>query len=136
MIRNINNDIDALNAARDKAYGLGPLRSIRDLFDRVSVCYAGRDCVVERDGDEFIVRRTDELCADVRALGAALIAKSLRGAHIGVIGENSYSFLIVLLATVCIGSVAVPLDKELTASDHAALLERADASVVFSAKKY
>ncbi len=136
MIRNLNNDIEALNAAREKAYGYGSLCSIRDLFDRVRRCYAGRDCIVERDGDAFLVHRTDELCADVEALGTALLAKDLRGAHIGVIGENSYAFLVVLLATVCIGSVAVPLDKELTASDHAALLERADASVVFSAKKY
>lgn len=136
LISDINRDIDQLNAARAVAYGGGSLHSIRDLFDRVAAAYTGRDCVVERSGSEYIVHRVDELCGDVTALGTALLSHGLQGAHIGIIGQNSYDFIVALLAVVCIGSVAVPLDKELNAADHDALLRRADASVLFCGEKY
>ena len=129
-------DPAALDAAREKAYGAGPLRSLRDLFDRVCACYAGRDCVVERKGNEYIIHTVDEFKSDVTALGTAFLDAGLGGAHIGLIGENSYDFLVVFFAAVCTGSVAIPLDKELTASDHAALLERADAQALFCGEKY
>ncbi len=136
MISDINRDTEQLNAARAVAYGAGSLHSIRDLFDRVVTAYAGRDCVVERSGNEYIVHSVNDLCADVAALGTALLAQGLRGVHIGIIGPNSYDFIVAFLAIVGIGSVAVPLDKELNAADHDALLRRADASVLFCGEKY
>ena len=136
MIQYINNDIEALLAARKQAYGRGSLQSIRDLFDRVTACYAGRSCVAERDGNDYIVHGVDELGSDVTALATSLLAKGFRGAHIGVIGLNSYDFIVAFLAAVCIGSVAVPLDKELNPSDHDKLLTRADASVLFCGEEY
>ena len=39
-----------------------------------------------------------------------------RQSHIAILGENSYQWLVVFMAAVMSGNVAVPLDKELDAA--------------------
>lgn len=54
---------------------------------------------------------------DVRNLGTALIAKGLREENIAIAGENSYGWCCSFFAVMAIGSVTVPIDKELPAED-------------------
>lgn len=52
---------------------------------------------------------------DVRHLGTALIANGLREENIAIVGENSYGWCCSFFAVMAIGSVTVPVDKELLA---------------------
>ena len=52
---------------------------------------------------------------DVRHLGTALIANGLREENIAIVGENSYGWCCSFFAVMAIGSVTVPVDKELPA---------------------
>ena len=54
---------------------------------------------------------------DVRNLGTALIAKGLREENIAIVGENSYGWCCSFFAVMAIGSVTVPVDKELPIED-------------------
>ena len=54
---------------------------------------------------------------DVRDLGTALISKGLREENIAIVGENSYGWCCSFFAVMAIGSVTVPVDKELPIED-------------------
>ena len=54
---------------------------------------------------------------DVRNLGTALISKGLREENIAIVGENTYGWCCSFFAVMAIGSVTVPVDKELPIED-------------------
>ena len=54
---------------------------------------------------------------DVRNLGTALISRGLREENIAIVGENSYLWCCSFFAVMAIGSVTVPVDKELPVED-------------------
>ena len=54
---------------------------------------------------------------DVRNLGTALIADGFREEKIAIVGENSYGWCCSFFAVMAIGSVTVPVDKELPVED-------------------
>ena len=54
---------------------------------------------------------------DVRALGTALIDRGLREENIAIVGENSYGWCCSFFGVMAIGSVTVPVDKELPIED-------------------
>lgn len=54
---------------------------------------------------------------DVRNLGTALVARGLREEKIAIIGENSYGWCCSFFAVMAVGSVTVPVDKELPLED-------------------
>lgn len=54
---------------------------------------------------------------DVRNLGTALISSGLREENIAIVGENSYAWCCSFFAVMAIGSVTVPVDKELPIED-------------------
>lgn len=54
---------------------------------------------------------------DVRNLGTALISRGLREENIAIVGENSYGWCCSFFAVMAIGSVTVPVDKELPSED-------------------
>ena len=54
---------------------------------------------------------------DVRNLGTALISNGLREENIAIVGENSYGWCCSFFGVMAIGSVTVPVDKELPIQD-------------------
>lgn len=60
---------------------------------------------------------------DVRNLGTALIAKGFREKNIALIGENSYGWCCSFFAVMAIGSVLVPIDKDLAPEDIAGIID-------------
>ena len=54
---------------------------------------------------------------DVRGLGTYLISKGYRETNIAILGENSYGWCCSFFVVMAIGSVTVPVDKELPIED-------------------
>ena len=54
---------------------------------------------------------------DVRNLGTSLVAGGLREENIAIVGENSYGWCCAFFAVMAVGSVTVPVDKELPIED-------------------
>ncbi len=72
----------------------------------------------------------------INSLGTALIDRGLKGKRIAVIGENCYQWATSYLAVICGTGVAVPLDKELGASELRQLAKEAKVSAVMFTEKY
>ena len=64
------------------------------------------------------------------AMGTGLIAEGVREKHIAIIGEASYNWITSYYATMSIGAVTVPVDKELPAEDIKSILESAECDFV------
>ena len=56
--------------------------------------------------------------------------------HIAILGENSYQWLVVFMAAVMSGNVAVPLDKELDVTGIRDLLLRSDSAICVYSDAY
>ncbi len=125
-----------LKKCRDTAFSGGGLISIRDLFDRVRNAYSGRTCIIEKKDKKTVAYSVDRFARDVKQLSYALENAGLTGRHVGIVGENSYRWIVAFFALTTVGSVAVPIDKELPDSDVVKLLKKADVSAVFCSAAY
>ena len=68
---------------------------------------------------------------DVRALATEMLSMGCAGKHCVLIGKFSYQWALVYYATLSIGAILVPLDRDWGASDLAETALRADASFLF-----
>jgi len=67
----------------------------------------------------------------IRALGTGIVALGLREKHVAVIGEASFEWVASFYALMSVGSVTVPLDKELPAADLCATMNTAGCEAIF-----
>lgn len=71
---------------------------------------------------------------DVRDLGTALISNGFRETNIAIVGENSYGWCCAFFAVMAIGSVTVPVDKELPTEDINGIITTTGCKVVIFGK--
>ena len=71
---------------------------------------------------------------DVRNLGTSLVARGLREENIAIVGENSYGWCCSFFAVMAIGSVTVPVDKELPIEDIDGIISSTSCKAVFYGK--
>ena len=64
------------------------------------------------------------------AMGTGLVNFGVREKHIAIIGEASYNWITSYYATMSIGAVTVPIDKELPADDIRSIIESAECDFV------
>ncbi len=72
-----------------------------------------------------------EFCSWVRNVAAGLDTMGLAGKNIGIIGDASPYWIATYLAVLAGGGIAVPLDRELAASEINGFLDTVDVSAVF-----
>ena len=68
---------------------------------------------------------------DVRALASEMLARGMQNRHVVVVGKMSYQFIVTYYATLLIGAVLVPLDKDWSAADLADTAKSADIDYLF-----
>ena len=71
---------------------------------------------------------------DVKNLGTALVANGLREQNIAIVGENSYGWCCSFFGVMAIGSVTVPVDKELPADDINGIITTTECKAVIFGK--
>lgn len=74
--------------------------------------------------------------ANVNALGTYLFEQGFHGAHIALIGENSYEWILTHFSVTCGGNVIVPIDKDLPVDEIAMLLKKSDCTALFFSPTY
>ncbi len=72
-----------------------------------------------------------ELRDDVRALASKLLEMGCAGKHVVIIGKMSYEWALTYYATLSIGGILVPLDRDWQPEDLADTVAKADASFLF-----
>ena len=64
------------------------------------------------------------------SMGTGLISEGVREKHVAIVGEASYNWVTSYYATMSIGAVTVPIDKELPADDIRSIIESAECDFV------
>lgn len=90
-------------------------------------------CQYDENGAEH-VRTYRELCDDVARIRRSLAARGLAQSRIAIAGENSYEWIVLFLATVSGGGVAVCVDIDQADDTVCQLIRQADADVVFASE--
>ncbi len=72
---------------------------------------------------------------EIGYLGTALWEQGYSGKRIGIIGENSYNWILGYFATACGLGVVVPLDKLLQKEELSGLIQRGEVSAILCDKK-
>lgn len=106
--------------------------NLRDLMESTVAKYGSRNAFklkIKKDQyrEVTFARYFSEICC----VGTALIAEGLAGQRIAVIGKNSYNWFLANLATQFVGSICVPLDKDLKYGEFENSLARSEATVIF-----
>lgn len=105
------------------------------------VCAKAEKC---KDAPAFQYMRGKRLCSvsyrkfldDILITGKYLPSQTERPAHVAILGENSYQWLVAFMAVVMSGNVAVPLDKELDSGGIWKQLADSDASLCVCSALY
>ena len=102
------------------------MAEIADMYgDKTAYSYRVKPNDAESQKRSYI-----ELRDDVYALATELMARGYQGKHIALIGKLSYSWVLVYYATMAMGSVLVPLDRDWQAADLADTVKKADADLL------
>jgi long-chain acyl-CoA synthetase len=108
--------------------------TVRALIESVGNEYSDRTAysyrINPRDKDVVKVSFA-EMRRDVRSLASALLQRGCAGKHCALIGRFSYEWAITYFATLSIGAVLVPLDREWHAEDLADTVKKANAEYLF-----
>ena len=94
--------------------------NIREAVEDFGVIYKGRVAYryrVKPHDKEAIKVTYDEMRDHVRAFATEIVARGLQGKKICVIGKHTYQLIQSYYATLAIGSVWVPLDRDWAKED-------------------
>ncbi len=107
--------------------------TIREMIRQVAEMYGDKPAYsfrIKPTDAEPVKKSYIELKDDVTALATELISRGYQGKHISLIGKLTYDWVLVYYATMSIGSVLVPLDRDWQAPDLADTVKKADASLL------
>ncbi len=117
-------------ALRSAFLAAGKPASLQELLVRAADIYADRTQVVEFAAGGRQSYSAKQLCADAAMLAEALHHKGFAGKNIGIIGKNSYAWMVSFFGVSCGVGTAVALDKELNADKLQLLIQKADLALV------
>lgn len=105
--------------------------TIKNIVDYSAKSFADMTAFKYIEGKEIIEKKYSDVKNDSEAVSRVLDSFGLIKKHIAIIGTSSYEWVISYLGIVDSGSVAVPLDASLPASELCDLVNRSDAAAVF-----
>ncbi len=124
-----------MNIYKKPLYDVEKISDIRELLFLIKNSYQDHTAFLVKIDGQYMPVTYNQFFDDCKALATALNGKGLAGGRIGVIGENSYEWAVTYMATVTMGSVIVPMDKELPKEETAPLIELAELdAIVYSLK--
>jgi len=111
------------------------ISDIRDMLFYATEKYNEKTAFLVKIAGQYMPITYRQYFEDVKAVATAFNEMGLSGKHIAVIGETSYEWVVTYMAAITMGSVIVPLDKELPKDETAPLIEIAELeAIVYSAK--
>ena len=109
--------------------------NLKQMYHASAEKWGEKTLFMQKVDGEYRPYSFNRYCADVDALGTALLARGLGGKRIIVSGENCYSWVTAYMATVCGVGVVVPVDKEIPAEEIANIARVSDAAAVIYSSK-
>jgi len=112
------------------------LSSIRELVEHAVERFQEKTAFMYERGGDTVSITYEQLHKDILALGTAFLEHGLADRKIAILGGNSYYWILTYLAIVSIGSVAIPLDKDLQAQEIEFLLNDSDTDALVYSSAY
>jgi len=112
------------------------IQTINDLADSFGSRFGTQDAIRWRKGAKIFTVSFARFSQEIHALSAALAEITPPGAHIAIVGENSYHWLLCWFAAICAGRVAVPLDFLLPMDELGMLIKESDAALLLYADDF
>lgn len=123
----------------NKKYPYYKVAEPTDLKDLITCCadtFGEKTAFWYKKKGEEIKVSFKQLQADINAFGTYLHSQGYTNAHIAVMGENSYEWIVSYFAIVNGGNVVVPIDKETNAEDVKFQLDKSDTTLFFHSNTY
>lgn len=106
--------------------------TMRQVLEMLETELAGRRVFRYMEGDAIKEIYGEEFFRNIRAAACLIRQKHLVGKKIGVIGKNSYDWIVNLCGIFWTGSVAVLLDREISEEELREYISRVDLKGIFS----
>lgn len=106
------------------------IKTLKDIVDTSASRYKEATAYRYKVKKEVIDKSFLQVKNDSMAISRMIEALELKGKHIAIIGPTSYPWIVSFFGITGSGSVAVPLDVQLPATDLCELLDRADAEML------
>jgi len=119
-----------------RLYEIEKIKDIKEMLNRSSKLYKNNIAFKYKEENELIEITYGKLQEDVDKLGTALMNMGLKDKKIAIIGENSYSWCVAYLATVCGLGIVVPIDKALPINEIQNIVEKSKSEAIFFDNKY
>ncbi|MGN0989083.1 MAG: AMP-binding protein, partial [Eubacteriales bacterium] len=119
---------------KDQLHPKREFKSIRHIVEYAARTYGNRIAFSYRQDphdEEKISISYIEFRDDVRALATEMLSRGMNGKHVVVVAKMSYDFIVTYYATLLIGAVLVPLDKDWGAAELADTAKNADIDYLF-----
>lgn len=111
--------------------------TIRELLEYAAERFRDKTALVyPKSRKEDVSVSYQRLRQDVYALGTALFRRGYRNIKVGLLGENSYEWILTHFAVTCGGGVIVPLDKDLSSGDIVYLLKDSGCTLLACSGQY
>ena len=124
-----------MNIYKKPLYEVRKISDLRELLITSKDLYKEKTAFLTKEGGQYMPVTFRQFYDDCVCLATAFNEMGLSGKHIGVIGENSYRWAVTYLAVASMGSVIVPMDKELPKEETAPLIEIAQLEAIVYSKK-
>ena len=114
-----------------------PIESILEFAKKVKVKHADK-CAFKyfNSKKEIIEMSYSDFSDNTLALGAAFSSMELKGKRIAIVGESCPEWVMSYVATLSIGSIAIPLDKELAVDELFNFLAISEANAIVFTKSF
>ena len=109
--------------------------TLRELYRTAAEKFADKALFMQKENGAYQSYSYQQFASDVDALGTALTAHGFGGAHVMLIGQSSYEWMLSYMTVVCGVGVIVPVDKSLAADALRSLADTADITAVIYADK-
>lgn len=113
-----------------------PVATLRELLDLCVNAYGDKPAFRFQEKKAEVAISYLQFREEVSALCTQLLSLGLGGSHIAILGENSYSWILVYFAAACVGAVAVPIDRDLPVEEICPLLSAGDCKAIFVSQSY
>ena len=112
-----------------------PVHNIKEFLDNIS---AHGDKTLYRwlEGKEYVSNTYNEFVEKIIGIAKGYQKIGLSGKRIAVIGETSVEWVASYLATLAVGGVVIPMDKELDVTAIEGFLETAEAEAIVYSKSF
>lgn len=122
----------------NKPYPYYEMENINNLEELLNYVYKNNKdgiAFTYYDGKRYIDKKVSDFYKDVNQVKNYLL-DNYKNKHIAIIGENSYSWIVLYFAIVLSNNVAVIIDKDLDNETKETLLINSDTKIVFASKDY